>query len=498
MFSSSPPTRDVDTEEKNGLSKAIFHIDRKIGEGLEAALDRHHQRRLRKLGWERALDPPVGIWAQGPPPHRGGNSIDVLIDGEQVFPAVVDAIQAATRHVHIAGWYLSPDFDLLRDGSYAEVKRLLHETAERIPVRVLMWAGAPLFVNYPTSRWDVRAKAEELCRDSRIHFAADPKERLLHCHHEKIIVIDDDVAFVNGIEPTTCGGDRYDGNGHPMRGERGWHDVGTRLRGPVVHDVAEHFRLRWQEVTSEKLPPPPVPETAGDLDAQIVRTVPEKVYEAVPNGDFSALEAYMRGLRSAEHLIYIENQFLWSHHIVELLAKKLRNPPSDDFRMVLMLPSRPTTGQDDTLGQLAVLVESDVDKRLLAGTLWSHSGSRTEQIYIHAKVCIVDDQWLTIGSANLNNHSLFNDSEVNVVTFAPELARSTRLRLWAEHLETSVSNVEGDPVDVIENQWEPVAEKQLRLRNADRPPTHRLVKLPGVSKRSKRIIGPLQNYLVDG
>jgi phosphatidylserine/phosphatidylglycerophosphate/cardiolipin synthase-like enzyme len=226
--------------------------------------------------------------------------------------------------------------------------------------------------------------------------------------------------------------------------------------------------------------------------------VPEKVYEAMPTGDFSALEAYMRGLRSAQHLIYIENQFLWSHHIVRVLTDKLRNPPSDDFRMVLMLPSRPTTGADDTLGQLAVLVEADVHNRLLATTLWSHSGSRTEQIYVHAKVGIIDDRWLTIGSANLNNHSLFNDTEVNVVTVDPELARSTRLRLWAEHLETSIENVQGDPVAVIEERWEPIAEKQLELRNDGRPTTHRLVKLPRVSKRSKRLIGPLQNYLVDG
>jgi phosphatidylserine/phosphatidylglycerophosphate/cardiolipin synthase-like enzyme len=480
------------------LGKAVFHIDRRIGEGLETTLDHHHQRRLHRIGWDRALDPPPGIWADGPPPPRQGNSIEVLIDGKQVFPTIVDAIKNASSHVHFAGWYLSPDFDLIRNGSALELKQLLEETAERIPVRVLMWAGAPLPWYYPTSRLDVRAKAAELCRHSRVHFAADTKERLLHCHHEKLIVVDDKIAFVNGIEPTTCGGDRFDGNHHRMRGERGWHDVGTRLQGPVVADVAEHFRMRWQEVTSERLSPPSVPDQIGDHEAQIVRTVPEKVYEVLPAGDFSALEAYMRGLRSAQHLIYIENQFLWSHHIVKVLTDKLRNPPSDDFRMVLVLPSRPTTGADDTLGQLAVLVEADVHRRLLAATLWSHSGARTEQIYVHAKVGIIDDQWLTIGSANLNNHSLFNDTEVNVVTVDPEVARSTRLRLWAEHLETSIDNVKGDPAAVIEEQWEPIAEKQLALRSAGRPTTHRLVKLPGVSKRSKRLIGPLQNYLVDG
>lgn len=480
------------------LANAIFHLDRKIGDGLESALDHHHERRMSKVGWERALEPPPGIWAQGPPPARDGNSIDVLIDGEQAFPAIADAIRNATSHVHFAGWYMSPDFDLTRDGGSLRLKTLLEEAAQRVPVRVLMWAGAPVFWYYPTSRPDVRAKAAELCRGSRVHYAADPKERPLHCHHEKIIVIDDEVAFVGGIDATVAGGDRWDRNNHPMRGERGWHDVGTRLRGPVVADVAEHFRMRWQEVASERLPSPAVPEPTGDLKAQILRTVPENVYDSIPNGDFSICEAYVKGFRNAKRLIYIENQFLWSHHIVEMLADKLKNPPSDEFRMVLVLPSRPTTGMDDTLGQLSVLVEADVDDRLLACTIWSHSGSRKEQIYVHAKVAIVDDEWLTIGSANLNNHSLFNDSEVNVVTNDHDLARSTRLRLWAEHLETSIENVDGGPVAVIEEQWKPVAKKQLQLSQADRPITHRLVELAGVSKRSKRLMGPVQNFFVDG
>lgn len=479
------------------LGKAIFHLDRKIGDGLEAALDHHHERRLRRLGWERALDPPTGIWAEGPPPPRHGNSVEVLIDGEQAFPAIAEAIRNAKSHVHFAGWYMSPEFDMARDKRSLPLKTLLEEAAERVPVRVLMWAGAPVFWYYPTSRLDVRAKAAELCRDSRIYYAADPKERLLHCHHEKIIIVDDEVAFVGGIEPTVSGGDRWDRNAHPMRGERGWHDAGTRLRGPVVADVADHFRMRWQEVAFERLPSPTDAQPAGDLEAQIVRTVPEKVYDFLPLGDFSITEAYMKGFRSAERLIYIENQFLWSHHIVQLLADKLRNPPSDEFRIVLMLPSRPTTGMDDTLGQLAVLIGADVDNRLLASTLWAHSGSRKEQIYVHAKVGIVDDEWLTIGSANLNNHSLFNDTEVNVVTHDHDLARSTRLRLWAEHLETSIEEVQRDPVAVIEEQWKPVAKRQRALREAGRPITHRLVELPGASKRSKRLIGPIQNLFVD-
>ena len=75
---------------------------------------------------------------------------------------------------------------------------------------------------------------------------------------------------------------------------------------------------------------------------QVLRTVPEHTYDFVPRGDFRILEAYMRALRSARSgSIYLENQFLWSPEIVEILAAKLRDPPSDDFRVVLLLPAQP-------------------------------------------------------------------------------------------------------------------------------------------------------------
>ena len=129
-------------------------------------------------------------------------------------------------------------------------------------------------------------------------------------------------------------------------------------------------------------------------------------------------------------LIYLENQFLWSSEVVGVLADKLRNPPCDEFRIVVVLPSRPNSGADDTRGQLGVLVEADNDAhRFLACTLYAPRGADAEKVYVHAKIGIVDDHWLTLGSANLNEHSLFNDTEVNVVVNDEELASATRKRL---------------------------------------------------------------------
>ena len=119
-------------------------------------------------------------------------------------------------------------------------------------------------------------------------------------------------------------------------------------------------------------------------------------------------------------------------------------------------------------------------------------------IYVHAKVAVIDDEWLTLGSANLNEHSLFNDTEMNIVSHDPDLARQTRLRLWAEHLELPIESIPSDPTEAIEALWKPISKEQLERRNANQPLTHRLVRLPNVSRRSARAFGPLSGLLVDG
>ena len=118
---------------------------------------------------------------------------------------------------------------------------------------------------------------------------------------------------------------------------------------------------------------------------------------------------------------------------------------------------------------------------------------------MHAKVGIVDDRWLTVGSANLNAHSLLNDTEMNVVTDDPDLARATRLRLWAEHLEVDVDTIAGDdPHTIVDDRWRPIAFDQLERHRAGASPTHRLVALPGLSRRSRRLLGPLVGLVDDG
>jgi phosphatidylserine/phosphatidylglycerophosphate/cardiolipin synthase-like enzyme len=476
----------------------LARADAALGDRIEELVCAHHRRRLARAGWGRAFEPAPRLWADGDPPPRDGNDVEILIDGESFLPRLADELARAQSHVHIAGWYVSTELALVRRGDRRVLLDLLAELAQRVEVRVLLWAGAPLPLFRP-SRGDVRDVAERL-RTAGVEVALDPKERPLHCHHEKLVVVDDRVATVGGIDLTSFAGDRYDSNAHPWRPALGWHDASALVRGPVVADVADHFRLRWHEVTEHELPGPETPSESGEHVLQFVQTIPEKVYRARPHGAFRILETYVRAFHSAERLIYLESQFLWSPELVEILAEKLRQPPRDDFRIVAVLPSHPDSGNDDSRGQVGVLADADDGAgRFLACALYARNGGVREPIYVHAKIGIVDDCWLTIGSANLNEHSLFNDTEVNLVSCEPELARSTRERLWAEHLELPLDEVRGrDAAELVDERWYPVAEEQLDRRDRGQPLTHRLVRLPGASRRSRRLLGPLQGLVVDG
>jgi phosphatidylserine/phosphatidylglycerophosphate/cardiolipin synthase-like enzyme len=480
------------------VGDALDFVDGLVGQAVERGMAAHHRRRLLRLGWSRALNPTTtDLWVPGYPPARAGNDVRVLVDGSEVLPRIAAAIARARSRVCISGWALSPGFRLTRDKEPVVVRELLAEMASRVDVRVLLWAGAPVPVFRPWRR-EVERTRRQLIEGTRIRCALDSRERPMHSHHQKVVIVDDEVAFVGGIDLTEIPADRFDLPSHPLRDQVGWHDMTAELRGPVVSDVAEYFALRWQATTGERLEPAAQPARQGAHGVQFVTTNPENVYPDLPRGSFRILEAYVRALRSAERLVYLENQFLWSVEIVDVLRKKLLDPPTPEFRMVMVLPIHPNTGGDLSRGQLGVLDRADRDGRLLTTTLFAREGERSRPVYVHAKLAIVDDHWLTVGSANLNDHSLFNDTEANVILRSPDLIRATREKLWAEHLELPLADVSGDPTRLVDEVWRPVAEEQLQRHSRNLPLTHRLARLPHLSRRSARLLGPLQGLIVDG
>src|ERR1700681_4491172 len=266
--------------------------DEALGQLVERLTTSHHRRRLARVSWTTAPAPPAGGGAESAPPARPGIALPVVTDGADALQAMAMAIAEARSHVHVTGWHITPNFALTRGEQPIVLKELLADAAARIPVRVLIWAGVPLPVMQPW-RGDVRKVRDELAAGSDIQCALDARERPMHCHHEKSIVIDDRIAFVGGIDLTSFNGDRRDTPDHPPRGAVGWHDVAARLAGRAARDVAEDFVMRWQAIPGEPLPPIATPSTVVDIGVQVVRTVPDGTYPRLPRGDFRILESYL-------------------------------------------------------------------------------------------------------------------------------------------------------------------------------------------------------------
>ena len=262
---------------------------------------RHHRRRLGRIGWSRALDPATSEWATGEFPPRPGNTVDVLIDGAQRCRRWSTRCAARSRTSTSPAGIFSPSFALERgNGDPLVLRNLLAELAERLDVRVLAWAGAPLPLFRP-SRGDVSGDARPTdsahedpvrARCERAADALPPREddrrrrpdRLRRRHRPHLGV----------------GGDRFDTNDHPARADVGWHDAlranrragGRRRRRALPHALARGHRRAPAR-------PCPTPEPARR------RRAPGRAHRArsastapMPRGDFRILESYVRASRS--------------------------------------------------------------------------------------------------------------------------------------------------------------------------------------------------------
>lgn len=293
----------------------------------------------------------------------------------------------------------------------------------------------------------------------RMHFAIDGAHPLGSVHHQKIVVVDDAVAFCGGIDLTL---DRWDTrahehvNRHRRTARRSYgprHDVGAAVDGAAARALGEQALARWQTATQQALAPVEARHSAWpgkleptlrNVDIGIALTLPE-LDDRPEVREVEALN--LAAIAAARDTIYVENQYLASRTIADALAARLREADGPEIVIVLARKGNNPLerGTMDSARHLLLhqLWEADEHDRL--GIYWPVT-DRGAPIYIHSKVLAVDDRLLRIGSSNFNNRSLGFDSECDVAIEAPPASSdddvrreitSVRNGLVAEHLGVS-------------------------------------------------------------
>jgi phosphatidylserine/phosphatidylglycerophosphate/cardiolipin synthase-like enzyme len=373
-----------------------------------------------------------------------------------------------------------------QQGQELSVKNVLARAASKgVDVRLLLWdaytlpfQGGAKQICEELERLGIKALADDSSRDLLNH----PIQSL----HQKAITVDSKYAFIGGIDMMIENDgdfDRWDSKGHSyfnlLRKDRtgrmshSWHDVHVLFEGQAVADVEQNFRQRWNDVVErhgldpllclEYLPREQGPvESREKIRMQVVRTIPSKTYAFTgeDEGIETIFEIYRKAFRRATKFIYIENQYFWrrvflglenpsllgpAHPEMEALLQDMANALTRGVAILLILPDHPNVGReftDDGLHYLWELAnEGSSSDGLQAYTLGSYIEKDAQcyyrPIYVHSKVLIVDDEWLTLGSANLNNRGMRDDAEINVALYHPAMARGLRILLMAEHLGLS-------------------------------------------------------------
>lgn len=386
----------------------------------------------------------------------------VVVDADDYFRAARQAMLRAQHQILLVGWDFDARIRLAWDDDHpeapADVGAFITWLVKRTPglqVHILRWdKGAMKTLGRGKTLWTL---LNWRFRQRRIHLKLDGHHPVAASQHQKIVVIDDCLAFCGGIDMTD---ERWDTRDHrdddphrrspSGRAYKPWHDVTTALQGPVAAALGELCRTRWQIAGGAPIAPPPPREGTcwpeglavgfTDVDVAISRSQPDY------DGQEEVLEIerlYLALIAGAKRHIYAESQYFASRRIAEAIAKRL---VEDDPPEIVVI--NPVSAQ----GWLEPIAMDTARARLVTELRRRDHRGRFriyhpvtrggEAIYCHAKVTVIDDVAVRIGSSNFNNRSLRLDTECDVtITEEPETIAAIRADLLAEHLAA-------DPADV--------------------------------------------------
>jgi phospholipase D1/2 len=395
------------------------------------------------------------------------DALSFLVDGDAYFRAFRAAAMQARHSIIILGWDFDSRISMLidrePDGLSDRLGEFLHDLLIRrreLHIYVLTWDFHMIY--WKEREWWLPSK---LAAHRRLHFQKDGAHPVGASHHQKVVVIDDTVAFVGGLDFAQC---RWDTSrhvaAHPKRllqdhsPCRPFHDVQIMTKGPVAAVLADLARDRWRMATGRSIPPVTRKRVesvwphgwAADLSGvpvAVARTAP-------PFGDRAAVaevEAlFLDSLKRAQRYVYIETQYLTSHTIAQCLAARLQDPKGPEIVMVLHPNS------DGWLEQHTMdVLRGRVLERLHAADKFHRLNLNYPRIpdlqgqciSMHSKVCIIDDEVVRVGSANLSNRSMGFDTECDLAIEAAgdETVRRAiadfRHTLLSEHLGVSPADV---------------------------------------------------------
>ena len=410
-----------------------------------------------------ALAPPIlrrgrNCWRIEP-----ADRVALIVDAADYFAAAKAAIARARHAVMLIGWQfdlriqLEPDREPPPPDQLGAFLKACAAERPQLRIYILQWDGS---VVATLARQILPFLALELIWHRRIHFWLDSDHPVGACHHQKVIVIDDALAFCGGIDMTD---DRWDtrshreGDPHRVRPDGSpyppFHDATLAVDGAAARALGELARERWYRGTGERLAPPPpgsdpwperLPAILRGVDVALARTLPRRpgrpeVHEIA--------HLYEDALRAATRTIYCESQYLASHSLGEILAARLEE--EDGPEIVIVNPRRAAGWLEEAA--------MDSARALVVDRLWQADRHHRFQIYqpvnaadtpiyVHAKILVIDDRLLRVGSSNLNNRSLGFDTECDVAIEAEPGAGGAATRativgfrdsLVAEHLDVA-------------------------------------------------------------
>jgi phospholipase D1/2 len=396
----------------------------------------------------------------------------VIVDAAAYYRAVADAIERAEHFVLITGWQLDTRVVLRRlpherpsDHTLAAVLGRACARSPDLVIHVLPWDWNAVYA--PDREWSTPEKLREIAED-RIACIWDAAHPPGACQHEKMVLVDGHTAFVGGID--LCD-DRWDDRRHLPRDPRRidlkgklrgpYHDVQAVVRGDAVPILMEIFADRWARAGGVPLvlTASAAPTTSLGLDLPVA--IPEVAIARTRSPDLrdgrpaihEVRDLLVTVLRRARSLVYAETQYFTSRSLVDALVERMRDASMPVLEVVLLLPRR----TEGVLESAAVSAPQRAALHLLArvaaetghvlgvfcpaaqpSNAPAESADAPPITYVHSKLVIVDDRFLTVGSANLTNRSMGVDSELNLAWAATtregeDSIRAVRESLLAEH-----------------------------------------------------------------